>query len=1020
VSLANIEGFYEKPRIDLELLKKYHAGLICLSGCLSGEIARLLLENCYDAAKEKALQYQNIFGKKNYFLEIQNHGLPEESRIKNLLVKLSQDTGIGLAATNDVHYVRKSDALIQKIMLSIRHNSIMQNRSSTEEAFYLKSAEEMTELFSDLPDAIRNTVSIAERCNLEIKFHERKLPHFFQEGISDNQAYFRQLCETGMYERYGQNPDSAIKERLQYEMQVIIENGFTDYFLIVWDVVRYARNQDIPVGVGRGSGAGCLCAYCLSITEIDPIKYHLLFERFLNPGRKTMPDIDLDFCIEGRQRIKNYVVRRYGTEHVSEITVFDTLKARSAIRLVGKALNMPYQIYDQIAKSIDSGRSLEQLPKLNHQNQAQIRQLLDTARLVEGMPLHVSVHSAGVIITEEPVMHYTPVTQNDQIYVAQYTMDILEQLGLLKIDFLGLRNLTIIREAEKSIQKYHRKFSVRNIDLEDKAVYAFLGTGQTSGLFQLESDGMRRFLVQLQPQCMEDIIAALALYRPGTMDAIETYIQNRKHPEQIRYLHPILEKILCTSYGCMLYQEQVMQICRDMAGYSYGQADEVRRAMAKKKKEIMQKERQNFLQGAATIQIPAQIAQQVFDHMEKFAFYAFNRSHATAYARIAYQTAYLKYHYFGDYLAALMTYAESDTKLADYMKECKSRNLKLLPPDINTSQCQFVYHPENNSVSFGLIGIKGMGRMLLDKILEQRRIAGKFTDFSEFCKRTIPLGIHKQHLEVLIKSGALDTLNANRKQMLLQYPQILGNLHQNTDFIIAGQMSLFGEENTPSNQNSPSVPDFPNSEKLQYEKEVLGFYLSGHPLDALDYLKNLLKCNSISDLHRLQNSTHFRTLALIRSCRICQTRKNQDMCFLTLEDKSGMIDAVVFPEEYSRFRERLRTGNIIYLTGKKSDQNSVICEQIRQDTELPAMLIHMQLCIKLNSQKQAELHQIQEICRQFPGHTELIFYLETTRKYISPRNRVSVTITPELYQQLIQIISPEHIGCIPGITTKKT
>ncbi|MDE6730391.1 MAG: DNA polymerase III subunit alpha [Oscillospiraceae bacterium] len=1029
VSLANLEGFYEKPRIDLELLQKYHAGLICLSGCLFGEIARLLTAGQYHSAKEKALEYQKIFGNDFYFLEIQNHGLPEEARIKPLLLRLSQETGVKLVATNDVHYVRKSDAQVQKILLSVRNRTEEENPNNSNNLdypgnseFYLKSTQEMTALFADIPDAVRNTVEIAERCHLEIKFHEKKLPHFSQPGTTDNQTYFRELCEKGMYKRYGTNPAPEIRERLQYEMQVIIENGFTDYFLIVWDVVRYARNQDIPVGAGRGSGAGCLCAYCLFITEIDPIAYQLLFERFLNPGRKTMPDIDLDFCIEGRQKIKDYVVRRYGMEHVAEITVFDTLKARSAIRLTGKFLHVPYPVYDALARSIDPAETIREFlqknPDSNKPEQIQIRELLETAQLVEGLPLHVSVHAAGILITEEKITEHTPVTRNDGIAVAQYTMDILEKLGLLKIDFLGLRNLTMIREAEKAIQKSQHYFSIRSIRLDDKAVYEFLGTGQTAGLFQLESDGMRNFLIRLQPQCMEDLIAALALYRPGPMDGIETYIRNRNHPEKISYLHPILEKILHSTYGCMLYQEQVMQICREMAGYSYGQADEIRRAMAKKKKEIMQEERENFLHGAIQKQIPEQIAQQVFSQMEKFAAYAFNRSHATAYARIAYQTAYLKYHYFGHYMAALMTYAESDTKLAGYLRECSTGNLqklRILPPDINTSQIAFVYDPDQNCILFGLTGIKGLGRMFLDKILEERRIHGIFQNLQDFCKRTASLGLHRQQLEVLIQSGALDCLNPNRKQMLLHYSRILENLRHNPDHIIDGQMSLFGEESPSGMQELPETPDFSIFEKLEQEKQAFGFYVSGHPLDEWAYLKNLLKCVNIPDLSALPDSAHVRMIGIIRSVRICQTKKKQDMCFLTLEDTSGITDIVLFPGEYSRFRERLQTsqpGNVIYLTGKKS-KNSVICEQLRKGDELPGILEQMQFCIKLDSQEQ--LHQIQEICKKFTGKTALIFYLTNTGKYIIPRNRLAVSVTPELYETLKKILSSAQMGCIPKI-----
>ncbi|MBD5143492.1 MAG: DNA polymerase III subunit alpha [Ruminococcus sp.] len=1032
ISLANIEGFYEKPRIDLELLKKYHKGLICLSGCISGEIARLLLENNYSGAKEKALTYQKIFGAENYFLEIQNHGLQEEKNIVNLLVRLSQETGIALVATNDVHYIKKSDSVIRNIMLCIMKNkTIYDNHNlkfSTEE-FYLKSSEEMINLFSNLPEAIINSAKIAERCHLEIKFHERKLPYFKQEGVIDNQAYFRKLCQEGMIQHYGKNPAPEVQERLEYEMQVITELGFVDYFLIVWDYVRYAKSQDIPVGAGRGSGAGSLCAYCLHITEIDPIANDLLFERFLNLGRKNMPDIDVDFCIEGRQKVKDYIVRRYGKEHVAEIVVFDRIKAKSAIRCVGKVLNLKYEFYDKIAKYIDNllsiREALETVPelKLLYQQDAQVKYLLDIALQIERMPRTISVHTAGIVITQEPVMNDFPVSmmKNNNIYVSQYSMDILEQLGLLKMDLLGLKNLTIIRNTEKAVRNYQKGFTIQNIPLDDNAVYALLASGNTSGIFQLESDGMRNFLIRLQPTCMEDMIAVLALYRPATTEYIKLYIENKNHPEKIKYLHPILEKILASSYGCMLYQEQVMQICCDMAGYSYAQADNVRRAMSKKKQDIMNQEKQIFLQGAIKNHIPEQIANQVFEQMANFASYAFNRSHATAYAKIAYQTAYLKCHYFGDYMASLMTYAESNyEKIPCYLDECRKQGLKICKPDINISEWQFIY--QNGKLYFGLSGIKGLGRMLVDKLIEERRKNGKFISFVDFCKRTQSLGTGKLHFEVLIKSGALDNLDCNRKQMLQYYKQVLESVNSNHKNITDGQMSFFEEINVSENHDLPKIADFSDSEKLQLEKEVFGFYFTSHPVKKLQYLQELLKCHKISELENLQESTHVRILALIQSDRKYQTKNNQTMCFMRLEDSFGMIDAVVFQNEYLKFQNRIKTGHIIYLTGKISKKNqhvNLICEQVRTQKELPAILENMQLCIKISHEEKLLLRKIAEICEKFSGKTEVIFYLTETGNYILPKKKISVAITENLYQALCEIISPEKIGCIPAVIKLK-
>ncbi|MBE6876732.1 MAG: DNA polymerase III subunit alpha [Ruminococcus sp.] len=1019
----NLIKLVSAEQVTFSLVKKYHAGLICLSVTDAGTIPELLLEGNFSYAEQNVLQWKNLFSAEHYFLEIQNHHLPKEKQLLPLLVKLSGNTGVPLVAVNQVRYLKRADAQTQKILTCIKNNQSLEELSYSGKEAYLKSSEEMMQIFSALPDAVQNTVRIAERCNLEIQFHEQKLPHFVQDGITDNKAYFEKLCQQGMYRHYGQNPPPEVRQRLQYEMQVIEDMGFTDYFLIVQDFIRYARNQEIPVGTGRGSASGSLCSYCLDITGIDPVKEDLLFERFLNPERRSMPDIDIDFCIEGRAKVRDYVIRRYGKEHVAEIVAFDTLKARASVRDTGRILHLPNGVIATAVKYLDSRmtitESLEQSPELKQlceQNQ-QIYQLLETASRIEGFPRHTTIHAAGVVITDKPVMEYVPIFRDEQMLVTQYTMTALEELGLLKMDFLGLRNLTVIRDTERAVRQYVPGFSAGSLQTDDKAVYTLISQGNTSGVFQLESTGMKKFLTRLKPGCMDDIMTALAIYRPGPMDSIPDYLRNRQNPQRITYLHPALKDILKPTYGCILYQEQVMQICRKLAGFSYAEADNVRYAMSKKKTALMQEEKKKFLDGCQNNQIPLRTAEQIFSQMESFAEYAFNKSHAAAYARIAYQTAYLKTHYFGEYMASLMTSVISETeKLASYLEECRSAGMKIYPPDINRSGWNFIF--KNGNLYFGLLAVKGLGRGLIDKMLAERRKNGAFTSFSDFCKRMTPLGLYKKTLESMIQAGALDNLDYNRKQMLTYYEQMLEPGNYQT--VIDGQMSLFGETESAQSLILPDMPDFSAVEKLQMEKFSCGMYLSGHPLDSFSWIKQLLHCTDISTLEQLPEHAPAKLICMIQACRKFRTKTNAEMCFLRLEDKSGITEAVVFPELYASVREALENGRILYLTGKISRKNqhlSIICDSIQEQQNFSAMLGKMLLCLKVTHSPEdlQNLKKLSELCRNYPGRTGVVLYFTDTRNYAYPKQKIYISLSEDCIQAVHRIFPPEKIGCIAKI-----
>ena len=1027
VSLASIEGFYNRPRVDVELLRKYHEGLICLSACLAGEIPRKLNNGDYNGAKETALIYREIFGKDNYFIEIQNHGIADELKILPLLYRLSAELDIPLAATNDCHYISKNDAEMQKILICIQTGKILgaPNALTFEtDEFYLKNADEMCALFKGHEEAVSNTLMIAERCNVEFEFGDIKLPKFHIDGVSDNNAYFRELCYNGMYQRYGESPDEEVVKRLDYELSVIIKMGYTDYYLIVWDFIKYARDHNVPVGPGRGSGAGSLCAYCIGITGIDPLKYGLLFERFLNPERVSMPDFDIDFCIEGRQSIKDYVVEKYGKDYVSEIIAFDTLKARAAVRDVGRVLSIPYQLCDKVAKLIDPKLDLnesikhsEELEQL-YRSDRTVRELIDLSKKLEGMPRHASTHAAGVVISAVPLSELVPLQKNDDTVVTQYTMTILESLGLLKMDFLGLRNLTIIRDTVNEIRKTDPEFDISAIPTDDADVYNMLAHGDTAGVFQFESEGITQRLIDLKPERLEDLIVVMSLYRPGPMKSIPEYIENKKHPDRIKYKHPLLENILKDTYGIMVYQEQVMEICRKLAGYSYGHADIVRRAMAKKKHDVMLKERESFVSGAVANGVPEDTANLIFDDMISFASYAFNKSHAAAYSYLSYQTAYLKYHYRGIYMACLMSSVMSVTsKLTEYINICKSAGIEIVRPDINKSMSNFAY--TGGKMYFGLLAIKNIGSGLAEKIIKERNIHGKFNGLQDFCERMNVRELNKKALENLICSGAFDGLGLNRRQMLDNYEMILESAASGTRGVIEGQLNLldaFGAQDD-MNIKIPYAPEYDTRRLLAMEKEAAGMYLTGDPLSEFSYLTELMHTKFIKDiysLNRVKDGDEVRVLCTMQSNKIHITKKNEKMAFITIEDSTGELEGVVFPDLYAVSASRLKEGAILMVKGKisvKDESVTIVCGSVLAENDFNRNFSNMKLCIKTTS-ADTKIDELKRVCTDFRGDTAICFYFTDVRKILMPKMRLSIEISSDSYRKITEIFNSKDVGLI--------
>ncbi len=1028
VSYSYSEGFYSKPRVDIELLAEYHEGLIALSGCLAGEVSRKLSNGEYDSAKKTVLRYREIFGE-DYYIEIQNHNIPEEIRILPLLYRLSAETKVPLAATNDAHYVSRQDSEAQRVLIAIQTNTLLSDPNPlafpTNE-FYMKSEEEMRELFANVPHAVDNTAKIADKCNVTFEFGKIKLPKFTVEGISDTTEYFRKLCFAGMKKRYGENPPQAYIERMEYELDVIIRMGYVDYYLIVWDFIRYAREKDIPVGPGRGSGAGSIAAYCIGITSVDPMKYNLLFERFLNPERVSMPDFDVDFCYERRQEVIDYVVEKYGSEKVAQIVTFGTMAAKGAIRDVGRVMGLPYQSVDRVSKLIpfSTHSSLEdmmkEIPELKelYDSDESVRKIIDTAKKIEGMPRHCSMHPAGVVISDAPVSDYVPTQKSGDATVIQYTMNMLEKVGLVKMDFLGLRNLTVIRDTETYVRRHIPDFDIRNIPLDDKDVFEMISRGQTAGVFQFESAGMKQVLMRLRPVSIEDLIAVLSLYRPGPMDSIPRYIECRHNPEKVTYKHPILRDILDVTYGCIVYQEQVMEICRKMAGYSYGRADVVRRAMAKKKADAMQQERSVFVEGALKNGVSEEIANEVFDEMTSFASYAFNKSHAAAYAYVSYQTAYLKCHHYKEYMAALMTSCLDNTgKILEYSEECSKNGVKILPPDVNESGRGFT--PTDGGIRFALLAVKNLGWNAINDITEERKKGGIFTSLEDFCKRMNGRDVNQRAVESLIKCGALDCLGHNRREMIINYDRIFSNIQAFSSRNMEGQINFFelSDEGDSSEVELERCEEFPLTEKLEMEKEVLGTYLSGHPLQEYDIYAGLLRTVRISEIvsedSLLRDGTKVTMFCIIQGVKLHTQKNGARMAFVTLEDMSGEAEGIVFADVFAGFGKLLQKGRMIFITAKlsrKDGEAKLIIEKISAAEDMVSASEKMSLYLRCSSAEKDKIQQIMNICMEYSGTSKVLVYLQDAKRTVSPKNITGIRLCREMICELSAVLGDENIA----------
>lgn len=952
VSRGFTEGYYYKPRIDREVLREFSEGIIALSACLAGEVATKLRLGLYEEAKQAALDHREIFGKDNYFLELQDHGIPEQRMVNQGLMRLHEETGIPLVATNDLHYVKKEDWMAHDVLLCIQTNKKVSDEDRMryqEGQFYLKSEEEMRELFPYAREAVDNTAEIARRCNVEIVFGEQKLPKFDVPDGFTSETYLRALCQEGLEQRY-EEVTPALQERLDYELSTISQMGYVDYFLIVWDFIKYAKDNGIAVGPGRGSAAGALVSYCLGITNIEPLHLNLLFERFLNPERVSMPDIDVDFCYERRQEVIDYVVRKYGKEKVVQIVTFGTMAAKMVIRDVGRALDVPYALADRVAKMIPPGAQGHNMTiqealtisadlKKAYEEEPEVQELLDMAMKLEGLPRHASMHAAGVVIGQKPIDEFVPLSKGaEDSITTQFTMTTIEELGLLKMDFLGLRTLTVIQDALRNIKMSRGiDLDIDHIDMADEAVYDMLSAGHTEGVFQLESNGMKSFMTELKPRNIEDVIAGISLYRPGPMDFIPLYIRGKEHPEDIHYDCPQLEKILAPTYGCIVYQEQVMQIVMELAGYTLGRSDLVRRAMSKKKGDVMQRERQNFVYGNEEEHVPGCIsrgidektANKIFDDMIDFAKYAFNKSHAACYAIVAYQTAYLKCHYPKEYMAALITSVLDRTdKVSEYIAHCRKLGIAILPPDINEGYSYFSVTSEG--IRYGLSALKSVGKSVIDKMVEERELHGPFTSLKDFMERLSSKEVNKRTIESFIKAGAFDGLGANRRQMMIAYPQIMDEVHKSEKNAMSGQMSLLdfmsAEDKKDFEVKYPNVDEYDKEEMLAYEKEVLGVYVSGHPLE--EYMDLMEKNVTATTADFVPDPETEETIAkdqiyyimggMVTAKTVKLTKNNQNMAFVTLEDVYGTIELVVFPKVYDQVKNNVEVDSKIFVYGRAS------------------------------------------------------------------------------------------------------
>ncbi len=1046
VSKAYVQGFYYKPRVDIDEIRKHSKGIIALSACLAGDVSQALMNRNYDKAKNIALKYKEIFGKDNYYIEIQDHNLPEQKEVNRELIRLSKEIDVGLVATNDVHYVRKEDSKIHDILMCIQMGKTVNDptrmRFGSDE-FYLKSREEMETVFPEVQEALDNTVKIADMCNVEFDFNTIHLPKYDVPDGYTPREYLRMLCFKGLEERY-KNPSPEITDRLEYELGVIEKMGYVEYFLITWDFINFARENNIMVGPGRGSAAGSIVSYTLYITDIDPIKYSLLFERFLNPERISMPDIDIDFCYERREEVIDYVKRKYGEDHVAQIITFGTMGAKAAIRDVGRVLDISYNKVDNIAKEIPFAlgmtidKALDTNPNLRklYEEDNETKEIIDVSRKIEGMLRHASTHAAGVVISKKPIDEYVPLYKHQDAITTQFTMTTLEELGLLKMDFLGLRTLTVIRDALDLIEKNHNiKLNFSAMEYDDPKVYELLSSGNTLGVFQLESGGMRSFMKQLKPDNFEDIVAGISLYRPGPMDSIPNYINNKNNPGHVEYLHEKLKPIMEVTYGCLVYQEQVMQVVRDLGGYSYGRSDLVRRAMGKKKMDVMEKERQYFIHGkfddngeleisgCVRNGVPEEIGNKIFDDMIDFAKYAFNKSHAAAYGVLAYQTAYLKAHYPVEFMAALITSVMGNTdKVVEYIRECNNLKIDILKPDINKSFTKFSV--EGKSIRFGLAAVKNVGVNVLNNIIAERENGGEFKDFNEFCKRLDSKDSNKRIIESLIKCGAFDEMGNNRASLLLGYEKLLESIALDRKKNLVGQVSLFdGFEMDAAINNDiqnmyklPQVKELEEKEKLYLEKEVLGMYVSGHPLSQYkDKLKKNTTINN-ADLNDIKedyvsylnlNEKEVTMGGIVINKTIRTTKRNDLMAIIELEDLYGVIEVIVFPQVLQKYNTIIQEDKIIYIKGRlsiKEDENAKLIAREIIDMNESINQEKPTLYLKINSIENKDLvNDLISVVTKYKGDNDIYIYAENI-KQMYKWNQIKVNINENLINELQNIL----------------
>ncbi len=1044
VSMGFTEGMYIKPRIDWELLSEHAEGLVCLSGCLAGEIPRKLLAGEYEAAKERAESLRRLFGPDSFYLEVQDHGIIEEKRAMQRLLRLADETGIPIALTNDAHYISRADAANQDVLLCIQTGKTLEEKERMRfegEEFYLKSESEMASIIPERPEALENTVKIAQMCNFDFEFGHYHLPEFkLPEGETDSLAYLQKLCDEGFAKRFPYRPE--VRAQLQYEIDMIARMGFVDYFLIVGDFVAYAKSRGIPVGPGRGSAAGSVVSYCLGITDVDPIKYSLYFERFLNPERVSMPDIDMDFCIRRRGEVIDYVNRKYGYDHVAQIVTFGTMAAKNAIRDVGRVMGVSYAETDAVAKAVPNALhiTIEESLKLSKQlrelreGDANIARLVDTAKALEGMPRHASTHAAGVVITKKPVYEYVPLAKNDESVVTQYQMTTLEELGLLKMDFLGLRNLTVLDDAVQLVRKNDPDFDIEKVPEDDPAVYAMLQAGRTSGVFQLESSGITAVCTGLKPRSIEDITAIIALYRPGPMDSIPRFIECSAHPEKISYKHPMLRDILGVTYGCIVYQEQVIEICRRLAGFSLGQADMIRRAMSKKKEAEIVRERKTFIHGdpernipgAVARGIPEDVAGSIYDEILDFANYAFNKAHAVAYAIVSYRTAYMKAHYPREYMAALITSVlDSSTKVAEYIAECREMGIQLLPPDINESDADFTVVGEN--LRFGMAAVKNVGRGFVRNVMAERERGGRFTAFDEFCRRMYGQDLNRRAIESLVRAGAFDSLGYTRRQLLIALDTVLDSVASAGKKNVVGQMDLFGGGSDDEDQGLisgklklPEVEEYSTREKMTMEREMTGLYLSGHPMDEYrPYIGRLgaVPIGAILSEHaggtpdKYADGKYVTLCGIVASYKTRTTKNNSMMAYVNLEDDSGFMELICFQRALDSGGTYIKDNAAIAVKGRISVRDEkepqLMVDSIRPLTDLdsPEAQPEKKIFIKLQSTDQKMLRRIALVLQMFEGEDTLVQYFADIKKQRSTR----CLSHPSLIRELQELLGEENV-----------